>query len=51
MLEISKQLDVPDANQALQGLGLYGWRRVRQVRRVEGSIYPWSYPRGVGPFA
>ena len=35
--ETPKQLDAldePDADGALQGLAVYGWRRVRRLRRV-----------------
>ena len=41
--EIPKQLDAldePDAEGALEGLGLYGGRRGRQVRRVHGEFSP-----------
>jgi hypothetical protein len=46
--ETPKQLDALDADGALQGLEIYGWRRVRQVRRVQ---LEFIIPPGIGPFA
>jgi hypothetical protein len=41
--ETPKQLDTvdePDTGYALQGLAVYGWRRPRQLRRLDGAFLP-----------